>query len=1824
MKRNLRRILLCAALAGLPFLSLKPLDWVPVGDSVDADGFALTAGNYENGDYIANNAPNADYNQEFTASASDSTLNVYGSLWSDAPSNGGTRLLNGESGFECPLKVNGNVVVDASNRNMTVNIKEDVTIESYINPPAGGLAVADSSQVYFKAGSGRTITVNVDHDVTFRGKTTDSGYKDLIVTFAGAGEVSFVMADGTAIKFDGTADDSGAQILQADGTYTAITPSSAPSANAAGTKVFITMEQTAEDFAADRNKVSFRRKSLSGVTNSQRNLVYVGENSLITFLSNNPTGLASDLYTGGYGAVAFDPSNLGTGRMVLFIKGAYLRDTTEFIVGETEAEVENPDFNKIVAKYPFNDGAVVVAGHYVTSFAPEVISGAVLPGEGEASTPGYDFTKPAGIRAAMRVIDNAAFAAAGSPASYAPAASARRGLLVVNDVVNHGTLLADPYWDIFQDSAEGYVGVEWAASNPANKLLMTRRGFVLGVNGMCDLYHNTFMQYAAGATNHTVPMAESDLVDTSLLKKRNPAALTVDGIDTGLFITGNPFVLDGDGLASASEFVAANPYEPDNANPVAAQIRLRGAAHVFMHDSASTVYGYMKGFWTFDIDPLNNADLDWTNALALGTGTYDGYALTPNDDTVQSGEGEHVLDVEGVLEVRGIAASANGRTYAAAHDTRAGSVGASSVLIGHDGNEVLGGDSDPIVRPLLADGTEYVRYNSPTLFFNNNAAFYNSVLRHDDASKYVDGLPQLSEPAITGGERLYVANAFWDVAADKAGNRLNDPNRYRFPELQFFNAELALHESLNAAGVRFVVKDIPGASDLTGSNESFVRFYDHGDPLDSLLTGYGRVFQCGSSLARMADGSNNYVTESCQWNVFKHNLPDADDSLANSATVKLSIVNGNEFHPEVAAVVDTLPSFAEKQRAHHLFMFSQPPQLDNAQPNGAEPVCNMSIGWGGTATFDVSVVTRGGYEAPAADAGAFPGSYPYPNVVAENAEPIIKNEEFFQSVLWLPDAQAVPAAEVSVEGSYVCFGSFDQSGKIIPVPLATDNDNGAVYVKHGGKLSANGTGQAVFTTIVGQRIWSDYNYDGNIRVAQLSGIVDMPKDQVTFDRSFAVQPYNFTKKMFSARRADYTTADDEEIEGTLGFVRLFDINDDRNPAADRSGIEEALIGWFYKDNPDLSTAISTVPGSTATVTNANQVKALAHRRKALHRSPRLSEVRTILHRATESIGEPVPRPADMLTVGPGTDITQIRVAGATMSDPFVLDVAGDGLTPAVARVREFTSQTSTREQLAERFISEGAHAALFGEFNGRMGLGSRSWNDHSVNAWNILGGDYVTICPMGNMTVDVNSNLLVADRKALIATDLFGANAAVSSERLTFQSSDEVEIRVPAGGELDLSSFGQGVVRQEIAFGGKVRLVLEAGATIRFPSAESVVGGVVLYFNDESQLIFEGDKELSTHIPFTTSASDVNNSPIENSRIKIVGKGQIWLNKDAQAHLNGNTFVGVETDAQTVATDVVISIARQSAMFVGTETLAGGALQVGNATDRGDAHSISFKLALNGPRATFHIDREGFVGLGAGVSNKNGAPNGDADAAANPTVVDGVATLVDGRPVFSADTDLSSGVWRVAPLHNVANIAVELRNGIFEHRLISDGFSNNASLLAVGPAAAFSWKQANQNVVSVRGGGNLMLVPAAAEEQSVMISDFAGVVDAAGTAYSVLASGQLLLDRAGDLTATADYPVGTPGKEFTFDDAADMFGLLAYRSFALQGSKRVAFGANAFTTQAAYATSSDKYADAGLVIVRIDSPAIIGGIEADALALGSLQAATDDAGLNPTSMTAAR
>ena len=1819
---------MCAVLAGLPFMHVGAYDWAPVGTGLDTYSysytnpdhaaithtwtydFATTGGVYLNRDYVAYDAPSVNYNNPFTATALNHTLNVYGTLWSNYPSAPGSFQQHDALGnpIPCSLKINGNVVLDATGHDMAINIAEDVVIEPYFDvtntvTTGSPLAEAGASQIYFKTAASRTITVNVLHNLEFRGKTVSRTNveevesitgQDLLVTFAGPGQVKFVMSDGTFVKFNGQIDYSAPYVTVGDTEYPFIDQ---PSHEAGGTRVFICMDQDNES----DTKVLFQR-ALPAAGESNRVLIEVGPNSFITYLSTDAAGAS------GYGAMDFDAGNDGTGRMVFFLRGAYWYD---FIASK-------------LVKFPFNDSSVMIAGHFVDdNFNPETISG--YTNGGALGTPAYDLSIPAGTKAHMRV----SATMAGEPSE-----SIRRGLLVVSDVASHGKLMSDPYWDLYNDVL-GAWGYGWAPSNAANQLNDVRKGFILGVNGQMDMADWTFVDYVAGSSNTVDALAWHDFERSRVapakcvLKDRNPSALIVDGLDVALFVDGNP----SRGRSEISPFIIADPYTqiPPTNIPSTAILNAVGNGTLYLRSSVESNYGYLYNLFPDNTETLLDAPgTDWTTILAVGTGTYDGYNLSPNNNTIQSGEGMHVLDVEGPLTAQ-TPALLLGRAGAEGDTT--GVMNAACILLNYRGEEIFV-NGDPVMRPLLNDGTEYNRYNSPTLFFNNFASFFNFVVRHSDATKKVDGIPFLSsEPGVSGGERLYFAREY--VGAEMA-NTQSDPDRYRFPEVRFYNSTVELQESLNATGVRFVVKDNYGyPNHLSDDNKSTFKFFDHGDPLDTMLTGHGRIFLCGSIMSRMFDNSFNFATNSCSINVFKHNAAVEPNHMSLNATVTLSMQNGDQFCPSIQAIIDGITDeqakrdYISKQRAHHLLLFALPikfSELDSAviqniigyTQQDYDSVCNMTIGWPSDTWYtqvspsDPDLVE--GALAPRGQDAQFPYSYPY----EFPAEPIYTGgltAQFTSSKFDLDGVNMMFPATLSIDGSIMCFGSFDLFGKTVATPAVSEDDSGVVYVKHAGKITITRPEalpetaldrtsipyQSVFSTFIAQRVWNDYNADGTDRTCWLSGVIDLPHDQVTFDNKlygYGVQSYNITSTMFDARR-----------ENTDGYVRLSYENTDRNVQNsfynDASGAEEVTIGWHNRDQ--LVPRFENTPPKSSKAAISNTLRWLM--------------------RATESIDTPAPRPQDLLYIGPGDDVTQLHVAGATMSDPFLLDVSGDGVRPISARVREFTSVATTAgttglgqyfHPVADHFISEGAHAVLFVEFNGHIGLGTRHWNELSNSAWNLLGKDYVTVCPLGDGTVDVNNNLLVVDRQALIATEKFASGD--NPERLTFFSEMPYEIRIPAYGELDLSSFGQSAQRQEIAFGGKVKLIFEEGATLRLP--ENPTGGVVLYFNDQSQLVFEGDTQGSTFIPYTDAKNNTyvgnDTAPSARDRIKILGQGQIWLNKDAKMLVNGNTFVGVETDSLTKTTALTISIQRQGSWYIGDENVAGGAFQVGNPTDLGLDHSITFSLVLNGPRALMHIDREGFLGLAAGVINKNGNPNGTAAVVANnPVIVDGVVqTITVGDvtvPAFNPDTDPWNGEWQVQSLNNVRHIGVDLAEGTFAHGNIFDGSSTRSSLMAIGPADRYLLNLNGADFSEVRGGGNILSVPSSATATLpifVNIWDYAGPVEILNADdvcyYSILASAPLILDRQGSDGDLDTVNYGSAGRAY-WGNASYFYDALAFRAFAKPGlnndtdvaqyHKKVDFSETQFYDIVGYSTYQSKYSDGGLgsvfygqQIIRNDNP----------------------------------
>ncbi len=1969
MNRKLRMLLFSAALLGLTFMTRavdNSQDWMPIGDDkVDLGTNILdgtesseyyvveTGGVYVNGDRIWGVKSGHGYNGHninFQAIAGDTnTLNIYGTLWDDT----GSAEIPDEDGnpFQCSLKIDGNVHIDVLDANTTATVNvvksplaeaKDLDVPTIIEPYiyeytsfAGGTEGSNYSLVVFNVATGNTLFVNIGTDITFRGRTVgkrpeetlnSDGYVrakqieetiyDMVIVFKGAGQTKFVLADGTIVSFNGGVDKThGITIDPVSGEITWSTLSN----HAAGTKVFLCMDQAQTDVNNGQSKVVFERDNTTNP--DARSMVFVGYNSLITYLSDNKTGLVGGgTQPGGCAALAFDPSNVeGSGRLILFLKGAY--DWWWDYVSE-EPDSENPHeyFYEIHSKYPFNDAAVIVAGHYVPDFSDDSILD--YDGYDQSITSDVDYSIPAGITAKFNIIDNNYY---NDPTIVKPVTDDpenKRLLWVINDVQNHGTLASDPYWYYWNSSSYGY---DWAWFNngktPTADSRNVRHGFIIGINGVMDIYDNTGLAFVAGALNQVDPLIARDLDDGGMslenqyIKARNPSALIIDNVDESLFAAGkvaftagNPFMTGPVNGASTGLI---------NENAVHAQILLRGNGVAYFMEAASSClpvldpntcaiteyapvpFGYIFNFWAKTThpasdDPVGDPFLNYEQALAVGQGgygsvvcsTYDGWQLSSNDMTQpipqalgEGIEGIHVLDVEGKLSTHGLfnttlyvdpyAFPLVPRSYDSAYDN--GTLEISPVVRDWTGMEIdsLGNE---ISRPLLNDGTQYPRYNSPAMYLNFNAQLFNTILRHDDATKYVDGVPSDSDPAYTGGEVYFFSNENPVFVVDYPSS----PDRYRMPELRFFNSSFELHESACTSGVRFVYRDIPtgemvngvavtGGAD--GNNLSTVTFFDHGDVLDSVGKGFGRALVFSSTNVLMSDGSYNYATESSFVNVYKGNMPLV--SPAVSSTAQLTLLRADEY-PDVLGV-----SYLN-QNAHHLFMLSQPDvSVSELNPDTTGAHCWMLLGWPRMTTSDTLAGTSFYPDTPDmvfpfADSGEIVSGNPFPampydtrtisNAIPFNPESVIPlpGHVIFPLDVIHPTYPATPGVLAignggqtpsgDSDGTLITFGSWNKDGYAVLPPVTSSSQDGTesglyvrdgiIYDSHGGKVTITTSGfdpndpstrnyktpVTYFDTMVAKLLWNDWDYENYVRDYQFSGIFDLPADQVVFSKTYAVQPWGLTTEMMEARGP----------VDTNGLIRIdadqsqYAFNTPANTRylrADESGVEEMLIGWHNRDPlPSLSQA----KGSKRTA------KAV---RKAPAFSPKMpNEINKFLTRATESPDTPVVRPTYLFYIGPEDDIKQLRVAGATMADPFCVDIGGDGEWPIAARVREIVSQKTEADLYTEHFIGEGAHAVLFGERGGTIGLGTRDWNENSLSAWNLLGKEYVSIAPLGDMTIMLNSDLIVADNLPLIATTAFGSE---QTNRLTFYSDIPREIRVPSGCVLDLSAFGQGAYGQEIEFAGQVRLVLEDGAAIRFPSRDVANGGIVLYFNDDSQFIFEG-REIPGYYDSLVQT--------DYDSIKLIGKGDIWLNKNAKMLVNGDVRVAVESDRLTPQTSITLSMRRQSACYIGDESMSGGIFQVGNTTnlqsDIPNFYQVRFTLEMNGTEAMFQINRGGFFGLGAGIIN-NGSeaasyPNGDATVVDNPKIQTdpllpnfGKARIgLDGLPMFTPDGDYQTigggNAWEVTPLYNVYRTSVEITEGVFQHNNIADGSDSTASLMAYGPSQIHRLRLSSGNQAIVRGGGNLMFVPWLNWDGSTTrkfypanIWNYAGKLTT-GEAYTILGSAGIILNSlvSADASAVTDW---NGGRSVTFDathvgdwnsTAYDMFRYFGFYPYEYQQAKRVCLGATQFAPVIGFVNLDVQnvlYPVTMNRIVRLDNPGDINGDVRQSLNLGYVDCRSD-------------
>jgi enterochelin esterase-like enzyme len=202
---------------------------------------------------------------------------------------------------------------------------------------------------------------------------------------------------------------------------------------------------------------------------------------------------------------------------------------------------------------------------------------------------------------------------------------------------------------------------------------------------------------------------------------------------------------------------------------------------------------------------------------------------------------------------------------------------------------------------------------------------------------------------------------------------------------------------------------------------------------------------------------------------------------------------------------------------------------------------------------------------------------------------------------------------------------------------------------------------------------------------------------------------------------------------------------------------------------------------------------------------------------------------------------------------------------------------------------------------------------------------------------------------------------------------------------------------------------------------------------------------------FSAKFAEAGTCP-DTVRARLIGKGTVIIENDAQMIINKNAWVSIETapDLTVTETDIAIELKDRAQVLIGTDTTPGGSLQIGNSFSKAlifgnpslGNNTIRGSITINGPEALLNVGTQGFLGLGAGA--------------------DGKAPDIPNK-------------WGISSLTNVTNLLLDVNQGVFQHNQITSG-QDRASVLAIGPSDLYTIKVDPSQAV-IRGGANFVCLP---------------------------------------------------------------------------------------------------------------------------------------------------
>jgi len=422
-------------------------------------------------------------------------------------------------------------------------------------------------------------------------------------------------------------------------------------------------------------------------------------------------------------------------------------------------------------------------------------------------------------------------------------------------------------------------------------------------------------------------------------------------------------------------------------------------------------------------------------------------------------------------------------------------------------------------------------------------------------------------------------------------------------------------------------------------------------------------------------------------------------------------------------------------------------------------------------------------------------------------------------------------------------------------------------------------------------------------------------------------------------------------------------------------------------------------------------------------------------------------------------VGQLLLAGSTIASPVTVKVSGGSVGELLF--------------LACSDVCSLPVGVLIVENDARVGFGTNECNANNLCVATGLGVNGLTIIANGSAFIALGEDVIINSVCSILKGPDFG-----SGDVLRFDAVGSARtITVTKTGVLDLRSFDSGDV---IEFGDNINIILE-------PGAEILMNGVTLRLTGNASLRAE-PFPLAQQVFANEFSQDV--IVTDAFRVKLIGVGTIELDDCSSFVVEPDAFVGVETlfevtvsnvcqfvststdscdmvftqTCEIPVTNITIAVEDSAQFIIGSQNCAtqstttpvvrrnsavsqlGGSFQVGNTTDR-PGHSVSFTLLIDGACAQAVIRQEGFFGLNEGIVSKIGVPSN----------------------------------WLIDVLFNVADIVIDVENGVFVHDRIFDTDSANSSILAIGQspddAARFSLLFTSTGPGAVCGGGNVVLQP---------------------------------------------------------------------------------------------------------------------------------------------------